>query len=699
MVRSSEGAAKLKHLDIMGPPIQIKMGGFSGLKSYFGLLMTAVYICSIFGLGWFIVGQFFDTSLPQVSREVKNTGLYPAFDMLKNETLPVAYFFKNGTERIPADQVRNYYSLKFVRKVKKYSKESTHLHTVSSIATDVVPCREAKKSALFSSYFRFVSGTDYFGVFGEEFGLCVGEGLDDLSVQGGGTDQEVTTLAFTIYPCSAGAACVTSAERETVTFSFSIPGVSVDISQQTSPTSKYMFIDQQFGILAQFSQHSLQRLTTTRIIDDPGLYLSLQNRAQFSSIIEPLYSLRTRNASQVECSEADIQNNYCSMFFEVEFISSGFQRTIFRSYKGFVEMLGDIGGVNEIVFILCLYANWFYLRSAGKRILVEKVFDFFGQPEFQSKRQLNLHAKPDEKINNKLSLQDQDWPVPPKPTLQEADRIDLQSNAFKMINETLDIVTIVHEINNIKLITKALLKDYQEAIAPLVILGMLSASKKTKKSPYHKDNPVVNESSWTPSMERVTSASAQLPRRRVGSSRPSIILEKTTITECIKKAYLNSAEPSTSLKLPDCRNEADDWEESIGKKVDGICCKSLTNAGVLITEILKNVAPQPGVEMLNLKSRARNIEIERMRESDSFRKVGDGEFEKVPDSVGFERVAHSQLLTPQKLKVSPKKKGIRVVKNIGGVKVGQIPVSTSPLRAQVSDSKKIERKKANHFEL
>ena len=383
----------LKHMDIMAPPIQIRLAGFSGIKTYVGLLMTFFYTCGIVSLGWFLVREFFDTSKPQVSVQETDTGSYPEYDLHSQKLLPVAYFFSQEAIRVPAKEVARYFTIKLVKKTKQSPADATQPLTEKLALFDVVPCAESISAAQGASLYQHFNKTPYFKRFAEEFGMCVAVDPQNLKIYGGGADDEIVTLAYTLYPCSLATGCASEAEMKQISFAFSVSGTSLNLSDFRNPVTKYLNVDSSFHLMHAFKQFTRIEIQSKDIIDDPGLYFNLQNRSRFSEVKQSSYSLVNRDATKHQCTLGEIEAAHCSPFFEFEFTSTGTNVKILRSYRGFVETLGDIGGVNEIVFILCWYTNWFYLILAKQKVVVGKVFKFLADPIFATFRQRTVQQQ------------------------------------------------------------------------------------------------------------------------------------------------------------------------------------------------------------------------------------------------------------------------------------------------------------------
>ncbi len=611
----------LKHMDIMAPPIQIRLAGFSGIKTFVGLLMTFVYTCGIISLGSFLVREFFDTSKPQVSVQETDTGAYPEFDLHAQKLLPVAYFFSQPTVRVPAQEVARYFTIKLVKKTRQNPADASQPLAEKVDLFDVVPCADSVSSAQDSSLYQHFDKTPYFKRFAQEFGMCVAVDPKNLKIYGGGADDEIVTLAYTLYPCSLATGCASEAEMKQVSFAFSVSGTSLNLSDFENPVSKYLNVDCFYHLMHGFKQFSRIELQSKDIIDDPGLYFNLKNKSRFSEVKKSTYRLLSRDATKLQCTLGEIEAAACSAFFEFEFASTGTNVKILRSYRGFVETLGDIGGVNEIVFILCWYTNWFYLLIAKQKVVVGKVFSFLTDPIFANFRTGNAQLS----AREKLPLHRVQRVGPESERERAAEGPSLENQAYQLITGTLDVVTLVHEVNNIKLLTKILLHEYQESIAPLVILSL----GRSKHKPRTRSLVEQTETSATATFRKMNTTPLSPHKKDLKQQK-----QPTCLSDSLKLAFEKYSENDGKMSFSD----GSDLSRLITHKVDSFCCKSILESGVWSSQVVGSLKGQPAPQapdldtpgVFKLPAKLTTSQIEPL---DLSEKIPFESFSKYPDAV------------------------------------------------------------------
>ena len=112
---------------------------------------------------------------------------------------------------------------------------------------------------------------------------------------------------------------------------------------------------------------------------------------------------------------------------------------IIRTYKSITRTLGEVGGVNSVLFMLFYYATVIYCRYKTRNIMVDKVFPFIKEAEemqiIKSKskgdgRKASMNAiQPDNQERQHIK--------------RDASAKKLRKTAYQAIEDTLDVVTIV----------------------------------------------------------------------------------------------------------------------------------------------------------------------------------------------------------------------------------------------------------------
>ena len=471
---SNLGLSWIKQCDFMAPPISLTIGGSSGLKTYFGVLMAACYMVSIIGLGWFIVSRFFDLTSPDVSEEISNSDAFPPFDIVEQQLFPVSFFFLDQSDRIPSSEVSRYVTVKLNILKKISNRDSGRESRVISKEFDVLPCEQVLPVESQRRRYSLYKESAYFSQFAHQYGMCILIDEENLKIYGGGADDEIVTLAYTLYPCSLSTGCADLQEIDRVSFKYSIPSTSINISNFETPISKIASFDRVGALIRDLTQIITFKLTAKQVIDDPGLYMKLKAREIIATPSPPSSVLKRRSTNLVSCSDEGITSQNCLPLFVIELESSGTNTRLFRKYRGAVETIGDVGGVNSLVFLICLYVNYAYLSIYEQQLVIRKVFSFFSHPLFTQKKQRS-DSKGFSINKSKVLDAKEDSNSKDEERARETERKqlkELEGSAFRLVLDSLDIVNLVNELNNLKLLSHLLLKEHHRTVLPLVCMRL-----------------------------------------------------------------------------------------------------------------------------------------------------------------------------------------------------------------------------------
>ena len=214
--------------------------------------------------------------------------------------------------------------------------------------------------------------------------------------------------------------------------------------------ANFLNADNFYYLNMQNKQKFQAKIAHYEIWDDPGMYFSLKLNSNYSMADKLITSTRVRPISQTTCTLEETKTIACHSYLIFDFMSSGRKTKIIRSYKGVVETISDLGGVNSVVFFVFLMINYAYCHYREKPLMVRAVFDFFKDD--------SVFPKSEKGCWNKSAI--------------EKKRKELEGKAYKIIEKSLDIVTLVREINTLRVLTHMLLKDYHVKLAPLVALSL-----------------------------------------------------------------------------------------------------------------------------------------------------------------------------------------------------------------------------------
>jgi hypothetical protein len=194
-------------------------------------------------------------------------------------------------------------------------------------------------------------------------------------------------------------------------------------------------------------------VVVNKVVDDRGLLFSKTEPTAYTTLREV-----TRGSSSIPAGDqvaaCNSKERSCMVLMEMTFSCSTNAVENIRVYKSLTEVLGTIGGVKEIIFLVFSYIHLVFTSGIQKKYLVEKVFGIV--PE--TTKYLCCRRKKGQigKRNSRGS-----YFVP----------VEVFEQAYKTVLSCIDICTLSHEMFVLRFISSALLRDYQLNLMPLIALN------------------------------------------------------------------------------------------------------------------------------------------------------------------------------------------------------------------------------------
>ena len=239
----------------------------------------------------------------------------------------------------------------------------------------------------------------------------------------------------------------------------------VDLLNYEKPETYYMNWDNWYYLSkAAFSYYALDVVVNT-IRDDRGPLFSIKERERFTS----LKSMSTSTSPILEQNQrlrCNSSKESCTSYMNIVLESSLTSTDSLRVYKPITEVLGTIGGVKEIIFLVFSYIHLFLVGNNHKLYIVQKVFGIVPS----EKKILCCKKKKGEigKTNSRGSY-------------YVASHIIDQAYA-KVLN-SVDICALTSELFIVQFLASALLQDFQLTLMPWVALNHFGPDKKDKDAP------------------------------------------------------------------------------------------------------------------------------------------------------------------------------------------------------------------------
>ena len=274
--------------------------------------------------------------------------------MFKELNVPILILYINNSIVVPAADVSKYITAKISSfKYEYVGENSDFIETVK--VWYYVPCSQViangiPKEKLIppgSGYLEDVIVTQAFCA-----NMMPG---DTLSVQGEATDKVYELLSFDISPCSLAVGCATADEVDELGFTFSRGMKSMNLSNFENPITYKMSGDDFIYLNTASTQIYREFLLENKIVDDRGFMIGKKDRETYFTADRYFTNQKARSSSNVQCTAQS-----CKSYFKYIYHSGPGQQTITRSYKGWLETFGDIGGVAELLFLFfsVIYSTW-----------------------------------------------------------------------------------------------------------------------------------------------------------------------------------------------------------------------------------------------------------------------------------------------------------------------------------------------------
>jgi hypothetical protein len=406
-----------------------------------------------------------------------------------------------------------------------------------------------------------------------------------MKVKGGGADSHLEILAYIFYPCSLPTGCATKEEMAEIGVVYSFPSTAMNLSNYHRPIQNYLNADNFVFVNTAMRQKFQGKLSVTEVYDDPGLYFPLELKSNVSSLDRIITTTRSRDPDQIQCTVQQMVADTCSSYLVFDYMSSGKKMKIVRQYKGLVETISDLGGVNSIVFLLFLWANYTYVEVIQQKHLVHKVFDFFNEKLFTAKparksrllccKKINPGlAKPGAAFGSQSSITSKTDPDALEPAVVK----NLQEQAYKMIENSLDIVTLVKEINSLKVLTHFLLKDYHLKLVPLISLSLQCS--KTKANLFGDARP--------PRSSTLERDSHVLGRRETVLDTAPARFRNVSYQQALLQLQAAGSQAQVPSPKPPAGSEGVSADGvSLESRIDNFCINSLAGGHLVFSELMR----------------------------------------------------------------------------------------------------------------
>ena len=458
------GIEILKILDIFAPPVKLNIMGLKSMKTKVGSFITICYFVALSLAAYYIFRTFFRTDSPSSTVESFHQPDYPEIKLRDSAIVPVIYGYLGNTESILAKDFDKYVTVQVVQQVWT-SYTSNNGQAVTELTENLIPtgpCSDVnKKDKSVYDYYN----TTYLHEMIDDYGICIHD-HPSLAVSGKGSDEIFKILLIRLKPCILGPNCKPSNAISLLNFYLAVPQTSLDPGNLEKPFTRTVDADSLYYITPAISQKYNVRLKSNEVTDYRGFIPAWTTRAKFFDIKDTFFNVAARPTASTTCASADIKDiDKCPSYLEYIIQSSGHVMVVNRKYKTLSETFGELGGVNSVVFMVFLIGYLIYNIQIRKQVLLDQVYGG-----------LIRAAKANRRSRDKIKKEGRNRFCCGKKTKDDQYIDELKNAAFKNIEESLDVINIVREMNNLRILTTYLLSDHHILLSPVLSVNMESTN-------------------------------------------------------------------------------------------------------------------------------------------------------------------------------------------------------------------------------
>lgn len=548
----------IKFADILAPGTHLNVNGGWSIRSWLGVFLALVYG----GLTMYCVVQqiseFRDTTQPFVAIETKLNSEYPSIDLIKNKHVPIIFAFAGETVPLSSEEYPAYFTLMYKRHIFIIPEDGSEV-TITESTVPTVPCKVLlDKGIIKLEDFQSLKG--YKSLLAER-GICadVSE-MKNLTVTGSFFDAYEEFFSVLIYPCSLddSSLCKPKEDVTNVTIQFLKPAVGMDLSNKENPI-RYDFSGEDYYYLnTDVYQLLSQQLVDNRITDRNGFLIPDEEVVQYTTYGQKTTVSVWRDGG-ISTTKDIIDAGGTNPYIWYELASGMKYNAITRTYTGFLDYLGTIGGINSILFGAFTLLYQLYHKKAEKEAMVHAIY---GLKVGRKPRRCCARKSYDPHAANRvgpspasfLTKSGMDKPIDPeiegyseKGTIYVSSKVI--DEAFDTIRSNLDMVTICREINTIRCLASLLVKDYQKDLVPLMSLSKYMQEKRDREA---KQKIVKN--SCTKFLNKVAS---DLP----------LDDRQLDVKECMSK-LVKQMEKNESVEIPGLKSSPNNLRDLQDHKLD-----------------------------------------------------------------------------------------------------------------------------------
>lgn len=446
----------LRTFDRFAEPVNLNIDGKSGVKTLFGTFLSILHNLSLFAVFIYLLFSYYKADRPTINSAIEISNSFAETDLLEHGLMP-AFVWQKAYGYMPdVADIDKYLTAELVVTVNK---------------VDVLTQKVTWATCDPRYYSHFTTDSVYTDLL--KSALCINYS-DSLVVSGqiGSNTSRQVSLKF--KPCVLGGACKSPSELSDLTFSMVTPIVAINHLSFYYPVSRQATIGISYGFLASLKQSHNIYTRQSRIKDFSGIFPSWKETFNTPEVYDIRSSMMERSSSNTACTDSNLHDNaVCESYHDIVIRASNLVFTTERVYPYLYQQFAVIGGLNNLLAILFVMIYSRYNAKVKENLILKHVFGFIEELEVLKGAKSVGIPQPVQNPGRKCFCLCKKKVL----TAEERAHQQLKQSALMNMRENMDILNIVKELNQLKVLCSFFFKGRHSKVASFLELGIYQRNR------------------------------------------------------------------------------------------------------------------------------------------------------------------------------------------------------------------------------
>jgi hypothetical protein len=339
-------------IDIFGRPISLRINKMDSSKTFLGGILTVMFIIAMFSMLMMQIPDVLNHKFPNGNLETKTI---PNPSIIINSTkIPFSFYISDDYKVISWKNLSSYFQLKVKLEIVNNSN--------AQFKRQDIPFENCTKK-----HFPLLKDDEFYNA-GVEKHFCLT--LQDYPLFGALVQPEIQYLGINLYPCNNSTSnntCKSTQQIEELLlskvyyFNVILQNEIINIMEYKPYSSVYLNTIYK-SIRGDRIRQLKVFLSESELISDNGL------------LFQDVENDKTVIYDRFEFDEANLTKDKC--YFSFEFYPSKTKYIYHREYLKLPTVLASLGGLSNIIQIVCTIAASFYSTLKRNEHILNKIFEY-----------------------------------------------------------------------------------------------------------------------------------------------------------------------------------------------------------------------------------------------------------------------------------------------------------------------------------